>query len=372
MTRVLAALIGALLAALLTVVPAHAQQEFKIGVVMSLSGGFVAAAKDTMDGVQAWLKTRGLPGKKVTFEILDDETNPVSAMNAYRRLAGNPDIKLIYLFINSSSALAVKSLASEFKVPIVSGGAADALGFPPDPYLFKVAPGVRDFMTVLAQYAQRKGYKRVALLNMTDAFGQNEAKFFKELAPQHGIEVVAAETMAVEDTNFNAQLTRIRAARPDMIYNGGASRVAILSWKQIKQLGLNQPLIVTQAAVSKAFFDAIGGPKEADGLMTPIQLGSFGEAAGGDTAKLYKELKAAMPTQVVYFATFGYDVGLITEEAVRNSDGSRAGLRDALEKIKNLPGVNGPISYSAQDHTGQNFRSIAIGKLVDGVSVPAD
>jgi len=134
----------------------------------------------------------------------------------------------------------------------------------------------------------------------------------------------------------------------------------------------NQPLIVTQAAVSKAFFDAIGGAKEADGLMTPIQLGSFGEEAGGDTAKLYKELKAAMPTQVVYFATFGYDVGLITAEAVKNSDGTREGLRAALEKIKDLPGVNGPISFTPQDHTGQNFRSIGIGKLVNGVSVPAD
>ena len=372
LARLLAPCLGAFLAALLAAVPARAQQEFKIGVVMSLSGGFVAAAKDTMDGVQAWLKARGLPGKKVTFEVLDDETNPVSAVNAFRRLAGNPDIKLIYLFINSSSALAVKSLASEFKVPIVSGGSADALGFPPDPYLFKVAPGIRDFMTVLAQYAQKKGYKRVALLNMTDAFGQNEAKFFKELAPQYGIEVVAAETMGVEDTNFNAQLTKIRASRPDMIYNGGSSRVAILSWKQIKQLGINQPLIVTQAAVSKAFFDAIGGAKEADGLMTPIQLGSFGEAAGGDMARLYKELKAAMPTQVVYFATFGYDVGLITEAAVMNSDGTREGIRNALEKIKDLPGVNGPITYSPQDHTGQNFRSIGIGRLVDGTPVLAD
>src|SRR5437764_5497293 len=116
--RLLAPRIGALFVAvfavLLTVLPARAEQEFKIGVVMSLSGGFVAAAKDTMDGVQAWLKARGgLPGKKVSFEILDDETNPVSAVNAFRRLAGNPDIKLIYLFINSSSALAVKSLASE-------------------------------------------------------------------------------------------------------------------------------------------------------------------------------------------------------------------------------------------------------------------
>lgn len=349
---------------------AQAPKEFKIGVVMSLSGGFVAAAKDTMDGVEGWEKARGgLPGKKIVYEKLDDETNPVSAVNAFRRLAGDSSVNLIYLFINSSSALAVKTLASEFKVPIVSGGAADALGTPPDPYLFKVAPAVRDFMTALAQFAKDKGYKKVALLNMTDAFGQSEAKNFKELAPKYGLEVVAAETMGVEDTNVNAQLTKIRAANPDMIYNGAASRAAIISFKQIKQLGIKTPLVVTQAAISKAFFDAIGGPKEADGLLTPIQLGSFGAAAGGDTAKLYSELEKAMGRTPPYFATFGFDVGLITEAAVKNSDGSRQGLRDALEKLQNLPGLNGPISYSAQDHTGQNYKSIGIGRLEDGKAV---
>jgi branched-chain amino acid transport system substrate-binding protein len=323
-----------------------------------------------MDGVEAWEKSRGgLPGRKIVYEKLDDETNPVSAANAYRRLAGDPNINLIYLFINSSAALAVKTLASEHKIPIVSGGAADTLGVPPDPWLFKVAPGVHDFMQVLAQFAQKKGYKRVALLNMTDAFGQNEAKFFKELAPKYGLEVVAAETMGVEDTNVNAQLTKIRAANPDMIYNGAASRAAILSYKQIKQLGITTPLVVTQAAISKAFFDAIGGPKEADGLMVPIQLGSFGTAAGGDTAKLYAELEKAMGRTPPYFATFGFDVGLITEAAMKNSDGSRQGIRDALEKLKDLPGLNGPISYSPEDHTGQNYKSIGMGRLQDGKSV---
>lgn len=361
---------GAFAASLLVAAPAQAQQDFKIGVVMSLSGGFVAAAKDSMDGVEGWQKARGgLPGKRIVFEKLDDETNPVSAANAYRRLAGDSSINLMYLFINSSAALAVKTLASEFKIPIISSGAADSLGVPPDPWLFKVAPGVRDFMTVLAQFAQKKGYKRVALLNMTDAFGQNEAKYFKELAPQYGIEVVAAETMGVEDTNVNAQLTKIRAANPDMIYNGAASRAAILSFKQIKQLGLNKPLVVTQAAISKAFYDAIGGEKEADGLMTPIQLGSFGTATGGESAKLYTELEKAMGRTPPYFATFGFDVGLMTEAAMKNSDGSRQGIRDALEKLKDLPGLNGPISYSPQDHTGQNFKSIGIGRLENGKAV---
>ena len=218
--------------------PAHAQQDFKIGVVESLTGGFAGPARDTMDGLDAWMKARGLPGKKVVLTTLDDETNGVSAANAFRRLAGDPDIHLIYLFIPSSSAMAVKTLASEFKVPIISGGAADALGTPADPYLFKVAPATRDFMTRLAQYIKQKGYKRLAMLEPNDAFGQSEIANMKKFAPEYGFELVAVETLGVEDTNFNAQLTRIRAANPDVIYDGASGRAAILTFKQIKQLGL--------------------------------------------------------------------------------------------------------------------------------------
>ena len=368
----LSAALATVLGVSLGATPASAESEFKIGVVASLSGGFAAAGKDSIDGVQAWVKNHGLPGKKIVFETLDDETNPVHASNAFRRLANDPQVKLIYLLIPSSSALAVKSLASEFKVPIVSGGAADTLGKPADPYLFKVAPAVRDFMIVLCEYAKKKGYKKIATLNANDAFGQAESSNLKQLAPTYGLEVVASETFAVEDTNFNAQLTRIRASKPDMIYNGASSRAAILTFKQIKQMGFTEPLVVTQAAVSKAFYEAIGGAKEANGLLIPIQLGSFGQSVGGDTAKLYVEMEKALGHTPAYFNTFGFDVGVITGEAVAKSDGSRQGIRDAIEKIKDLPGVNGPITYSPDDHTGQNFRSIGMGRLVDGKAVLAN
>jgi branched-chain amino acid transport system substrate-binding protein len=355
---ILAALLGAMALA------AQAQQEFKIGVVASMSGGFTAAAKDTIDGWQAWEKARGLPGRKITVETLDDETNPVSASNAFRRIASDPSVQLIYLFIPSNSVMAVKSLASEFKVPIVAGGAADAIGIPADPWVFKVAPAVRDFMTVLSQYAQKKGYKRIASLNSADAFGQAEITNLKELAPKHGLTIVAAETFNVEDTNFNAQLTRIRA-------NGASGRAAILTWRAFQQMGFKQPLVVTQAAISKAFFDAIGSPAAADGLMTPMQTGVFGGAAAADE-RLYGEMEKALGRTPVYFNTFGFDVGLITEYAVKHSDGSRNGLRDALESIKDLPAVNGPVTYTKDDHTGQNYRSIIMGQLKNGKPVPAN
>jgi branched-chain amino acid transport system substrate-binding protein len=352
--------------------PVRAQQDFKIGIVMSLTGGFAGPARDSMDGTEAWMKVRGLPGRKIVLTTLDDETNGVSAANAFRRLAGDPDIHLIYLFVPSSSALAVKTLASEFKVPIISSGAADTLGVPPDPYLFKVAPAVRDFMIQLAQYARRKGYRKLAMLEANDAYGQSEIANMRKLAPEYGIELVAVETLGVEDTNYNAQLTRIRAANPDVLYGGATGRAAILSFKQIKQLGLTMPLIMGQPVVAKPFFEGIGGAEVADGLIVPIQLGTFGSKVGGDSGKLYAELEKGLGRKAVYFNTFGFDVGLIAEAGVGNSDGSRQGIRNALEELKGMPAVNGPVTYTAEDHTGQNFESIGMGRLEKGIPVPVE
>jgi branched-chain amino acid transport system substrate-binding protein len=191
--RALAAALAA--AALLMAAPAQTQNKtFKVGVVASLSGTFAGPAADSVEGIKAWMKARGVPNTTIVLETLDDETTPVGASNAFRRIAANPDVALIYAIVPSSSVMAIKSLASEFKVPIISAGAADAIGIPADPWLFKITPAVKDFMTVLAQYAKDNGYKRIAMLNGTDAFGQAEIAAMRELAPKNGLEIVAAET----------------------------------------------------------------------------------------------------------------------------------------------------------------------------------
>lgn len=348
------------------------EPEFNIGVVASVTGPFAAPTKDTFDGFNAWMKVHGLPGKKIMLQTVDDETNPVNASNAFRKLASDPKVSLIYLFINSNSAMAAKSFASEFKVPIITGGGADALGVPADPWMFKVAPSNRDYMIALSEYIKRKGYTKVAHLYSTDTFGQYDHTNLEKLAPQYGYKLVANESFAIDDTSFNAQFTRIRAAQPDLIYSSASARAAILSFKQYKQLGMTTPLVVTGAAVSKAFFDAIGGPAEADGMMMMTQRGSLSAGLGGQSAKYYAELKDGLGRAPVFFNVFGFDVGLITASAVEHSDGSRQGIRDALEKLKDLPAINGPVTYTPADHTGQDSRSIALGKLENGKPVPAE
>jgi branched-chain amino acid transport system substrate-binding protein len=370
--RLLTLCAAALLALGLGAAGADEPVEFRIGVVASVTGPFAAPTKDTFDGFNAWIKQRGL-GRKIVLQTLDDETNPVNAANAFRRLASDPQIALIYLFINSNSAMAAKSFASEFKVPIITGGGADVLGVPPDPWMFKVAPSNRDYMIALSEYIKRNGYTKVAHLYSTDTFGQYDHTNLQTLAPQYRYKLVAEESFAIEDTSFNAQLTRIRAANPDLIYSSASARAAILAFKQYRQLGLTTPLVVAGSAISEAFFNAIGGPAAADGLMMMTQRGSLGEGLGGEAATYHAELKEGLGGRTpVFFNVFGFDVGLITAAAVQQSDGSRQGIRDALEKLKDLPAINGPVTYTPQDHTGQDSRSIALGRLENGKPVPAD
>ncbi len=146
-----------------------------IGVVASLTGPFASAASDENAGVLAWVKARGIAGRNIVFETLDDETNPVNTINVFRRLASDPNVHLIEALVNSNSAMAVKSIASEFKVPIVSSGAVEDPGVPADPWLFKVSPGPRDMMIVLCQYATKKGFTRLASL-LTPANSAHSAR----------------------------------------------------------------------------------------------------------------------------------------------------------------------------------------------------
>jgi branched-chain amino acid transport system substrate-binding protein len=348
-----------------------AETTFKIGVVASLTGPFAAPSKDTLDGLHAWMKVHGLPGKKIVLEVLDDETNPVDAENAFRRLAADPAIKLIYMFGNSNSGLAIKSFASEYKVPIISGGGADTLGYPPNPWDFKVAPSNKDSMTAVVLYAKRKGYKSIAHIYGTDSYGQLDHKNLVAQCAKYGIKLVASESFAIDDTNFNAQLADIKAANPDMVYSSAAGRAAILVFKTYKLLQLKMPLMVTQAAVTQAFYDAIGGKAPANGLLSPFQRSAFGTALGGDTAKYFTQLKDALGRTPPYFATFGFDVGLITAAAVKPGPNTRPEIRASLEALKDVPTMNGPVSYTTENHTGQNFRSITVGRLENGVAVVA-
>jgi len=353
-----------------------AADEFKIGVIASLTGPASAFSKDWAEGfdiyAKSWTARGGYKGRKITTISLDDETNPVGAINAFRRLAANEQISAIWIALASQTALGIKAIASEFKVPVVSGGGVDALGKPPDPWFFKIAPGGSDYIAAVAQFAKRRGFTKIASLHATDAIGQADKQWLIDFAKSAGLTIVAQETFATSDLNFTPQLLKIRNAKPDLVYNGATGNPAILVFKQVKQLEIKAPMILSQAAINRAFFEGIGGPAQAEGFYSVISIGALANEAGGDTARVFGELSKALGRAPVLFHTFGWDTGILTEWAANNSDGTRQGLRDTMERVRELPAINGPLTFTPDNHIGQDTRGLIMSQLKAGKFVKVE
>lgn len=339
-------------------------RPLKIGMVAPLTGGAAAFGTEYAEGAKAYIKAwnarGGFKGQPVAFDLLDDESTSVGSLNSYKRFATASDTSLIWLASASSAVLAVKPVTGEYKVPVITGGIVDEIGVPPAPYLFKVAPGTAEFQKALVRWAAGKAYKRLAVMYPTDGYGQAEILTIKKLAIESGIEVVAAETFQNQDTNFSTQLTKLRVSRPDLVYVAAAAAPAILIYKQYRQLQLKFPLAMTQATISRTFFESIGGAANAKGLHMATNMGSLGATVPGASAKLFGEMEKGLEKKGTLFTTFGWDHGILTEWAVNAVGTDRQAIRDKLEQAKDVPAINGPFTYTPQNHIGQDYRGLVV------------
>jgi branched-chain amino acid transport system substrate-binding protein len=368
-------LIAAAAGAALLWVSAAAADDLKVGGVVSLSGPaapFTAPMNDSFQlYVKDWNARGGYKGHPVTVEALDDETSSVNAVTLFRKLAGEPEIKVIMTASSSQTALAIKQIADDFKTPVVGTGTVDQLAVPPAKYFFRAPPGASTFLGALIDYVKGHGYKTIAILNPTDAVGQDESAILHKLAPAAGLSIVAAERYNTSDTNFTAQLVNIRNANPDFFYAGTIGAPAILVFKQIKQLQLKMPLAIHAAAFGRTFFTGIGGVDKAEGVLSSMQRAALSETPTGVHATYFDKLAAAVGHRPTEFDEMGWDMGVLVEHAATMSDGSRDGIRDAIEKTKDLPASGGYFSFSAEDHGGRDKRSVVVAEIVKGDFVEA-
>ena len=136
---------AAMLSARRTRPPSRAQgKPLHIGMVSPLSGPAAPFGVEYAEGarvyVEAWNKRGGVDGRKVEFDLVDDESSSIGAVNAFKKHATNSDTSLIWVGTSSSATLAIKPLASEYKVPIIAGGVNDAIGIPADPICLRLRP----------------------------------------------------------------------------------------------------------------------------------------------------------------------------------------------------------------------------------------
>ena len=182
--------------------------------------------------------------------------------------------------------------------------------------------------------------KKIAIMSdVSSAYSLGLGEFFQASFTKRGGNVSSTQKYAKNDTDFNAQLTAIKATQPDAIFVPGYYQEVGLIIRQARQLGLNIPLF--------------GG----DGWEAPELLQIAREAAEGtyytthyspqaespEVQKFVSAYKAKYNNEVPdAMAALGYDSAIVLADAIKRAGSTEgAKLRDALAATKDVKGVTG-------------------------------
>ena len=202
---------------------ARAADPITIGAVEILTGPnnkYGLAIKNGFDlALDEVNKAGGVLGRPLAIAYEDSAGNKDQAINAVRKLIGSNNVPLILGPTLSNEMFAAGPVANERKVPIV-GTSTTANGITQiGPYVFRTSLPEADVVPVTLKTAKDKfGIKKVAVMYANDdAFSKSGYDVMKAALEKLGIETLTTETFGTKDSDFSAQMTKVKSVNPDAI-----------------------------------------------------------------------------------------------------------------------------------------------------------
>ena len=326
-----------------------AAQTVPVGAIEILSGPNAAYGIAIKAGLDLALddvnKAGILGGRKIALTVEDSAGNKDQAINAARKLIGRDKVIALIGPTLSNEMFAVGPVANERKIPIL-GTSTTANGITEiGPYVFRTSLPESDVVPVTLKKAISRGVKTIALMYANDdAFSKSGYDVMKAAAQKAGLKIVAEESFGSKDTDFSAQLTKIKGLAPDAI--GISALVEPVSGVLLaaRSLGIDKKtLFIGGNGSNSPKLGEIAGPA-ADGLLvgSPWFIGKP-DPVNQKFVAAFKERYGKNPDQ---FAAQAYDAMSIMAKAIDDA-GSTDSEKIAASLVKvSYSGVMGPFSFT--------------------------
>jgi branched-chain amino acid transport system substrate-binding protein len=249
----------------------------ELGVVLPLTGPAAEIGNQQLQAVELAVReanaSNAIPGTKIELKIEDNQARPDLSIVAFNKLV---DLNKVPLVVTgySGPSLALAPLAARKKVVIVNAGAQSDLLATASPYLFNTIPSARDELMVLADYlVKTRGFKTAAIIYQNDAQGKPARDAFADLFTKNGGNITVDESVPFGETNFRGILTKIQAAKPDVIFVMMAQGFVQLA-EQVDQLGIKIP-ITSNTSINQP--SILASPLTKGWLHTQLRLNASDE-----------------------------------------------------------------------------------------------
>ena len=359
----------AVAAALLSGVAAQAQAQtpLKVGIIVTLSGPGAVLGQQARDGFLLALHQRGdrLGGRPVEVVVADDELKPDVAVTRVKKLLESDKVDFVVGPIFSNVLGAIFKPVTESGTILISpnAGASVFAGKACSPDFFVTSYENNQVHAVLGKYAQDKGYKRAFLMAPNYQAGKDSVAGFKSMFKG---EIVEEDFVPLTQLDFQADLARIAAAKPDVIFAFMPGGLGVALVKQFRQSGLADKIPYLSAFT----VDESTLPAEQDAA-----LGLFGgmtwapnmdNAANKAFVAAYLAAYHAVPGS---YAMQGFDAAQAIDAALKHTGGSTADkdkLRAAM-RLADFASPRGRFRFNTNGYPIQDFYLVKAAKRSDGL-----
>ena len=323
--------------------------EIRVGVVLPITGRLYSSfGKPIGQGFELALEeinNSQLGGRRISFIIEDDRSTVEGAVEVYNKLIHQDGVPVILGPATSSQTKVVFPIAQENQVVAFSPtSAARGLSATGD-FVFR-ASLTTDMLipSGIETTSAKLSYKKAATMyDESDVFSTDSDEAVRESLAANGVEVLITETFQGGETDFSAQLTRIRDANPDVIFISALSpeKPGILT--QGRQLGIpdSVPFVIRTLTIA----DVQAAGDAAEGAITFVGWASTADTPGNQT--FVQNYRAKYGVEPSNYAARSYATLHILAEAIANTQSTDStAIRDALANITDFDTIFGKFSFN--------------------------
>ncbi len=329
---------------------ASGAEEVKVALITSTSGPLASYGEQYLRGFEAGLDhatdgTGAVDGVEITVLKDDDGGDPAKGVSLAKKRIGQ-GVPIIAGSAVSGVATQIAPVAAQNKTLYISGPAATDALTGVNRYTFRSGRQTyQDVLTAKNILGGSKG-KKVVVLAQDNAFGQANAAAVKSVLGTGGTTVgeVLAPPAA---TDLTPVASKVKAARPDMVFVAWAGDTAQSMWSTLDQQGVLDAATVVTGLDSRASYPVFGKAREKVTLLAHYVPG----AADTPEAKAMRTYFKAKKWEEDLFTPDGFNAAQMVVEAVRA--GGAKGDTDAMVKALegfSFSGVKGPNTVRAADH----------------------
>jgi branched-chain amino acid transport system substrate-binding protein len=326
---------------------AAAQDTVKIGLIVDRIGFAKAWSEPISQGAVYAAKELnakgGILGRKVELLTEDDQSKPDLSATAARKLA-EAGADFILSLTHTVAALQAQTVTLETKTPHLAPSlTVDTLTTQiNNPNFWQTGPLASTQIATLLSYARHANYKRVALLSDNSAISQATAKAFKAEFEKNGIEVASEEMLPAGSTSAEAQMQKVRAAKPDAIFLATLlTSENLLILKSYRQHAMKTPLVGNYNLAVPVYM-TVG-----KGLLDGVTFVDAWDPAKPQVKQFIAGYTREMGAEPHNMMGYGYDGVMLAADAIRRAGSTdKEKVRQAMQATRGYKGVLGALDAS--------------------------